>query len=307
MDAPDPLLTTRLSPTPSGYLHLGNALNFVYVWLMARSQDAKLILRIDDLDTIRIRAEYVEDIFRTLDWLGLDYDEGPSGPDELSKEYSQTLRVDRYRELISALQEDTFVCTCTRKQIREISDSNRYPGTCRSLALDPELVGEFCLRIRVPEETFMSWQDLKQGPQRISLNGIMHDFIVQRKDLVPAYQIASLADDIDMGVNILVRGEDLKDSTAAQLFLADKLGFTSFKDSRFLHHPLLRGPGGEKLSKSSGALSIRELRKASSKPSDILSQIGTMLGCPSDMRIESIHDLLLYLNQIDGLTALTGK
>lgn len=307
MDATGPLLTTRLSPTPSGYLHLGNALNFVYVWLMARSQNAKLILRIDDLDTARSRSEYVEDIFRTLDWLGIDYDEGPTGPQELEKKYSQTLRIDRYMELVSSLKKETFVCTCTRKQIRKISPTLAYPGTCRYLNLDAALVGESCVRILVPEDTFIEWDDLKQGPQRIDLFRQIPDFVVLRKDGIPAYQIASLADDIDMGVNILVRGEDLKDSTAAQLFLADKLGFAGFQDARFLHHPLLRGPGGEKLSKSAGALSIRELRRDSSGPSEILSQIGTMLGCPPDMRIERIHDLLLYHNQIEGLNSFSNS
>lgn len=306
MSAPEPLLVTRISPTPSGYLHLGNALNFVYVWLMARSHNAKLILRIDDLDTIRGKPDYVDDIFRTLDWLGIEYDEGPQGPEELSKKYSQVLRIERYQEIIAKLSEHTFVCTCTRKQIRETTTDGKYPGTCRNLNLDPAIVGESSLRYLVPKDTYISWNDLKQGPQRINLYDNMRDFIIQRKDLVPAYQIASLADDVDMGINILVRGEDLKDSTAAQLFLAEELGFSSFADAHFLHHPLLRGPQGEKLSKSSGALSIRELRKASSNSSEILSQIGHMLGCPPDTRVRNIHDLLLHVNQIGGLNALSG-
>jgi len=304
MDALDPLLITRISPTPSGYLHLGNALNFVYVWLMARSQNAKLILRIDDLDKERARAEYVEDIFRSLDWLGLDYDEGPAGPEELNKRYSQRHRIDRYQAVISELQDHLFVCTCTRKQILDESPDGKYPGTCLNLALDPNIVGEYAYRIHVPKDTFISWEDLKQGPQRIDLYEQMRSFIVLRKDGIPAYQIASLTDDKDMGVNILVRGEDLRNSTAAQLFLADKLGFSSFSKAYFLHHPLLRDLNGEKLSKSAGALSIRELRKASSSPSDILSQIAQMLGCPPDTHIRSIHDLLLHINQIDGLNAL---
>ncbi|MEL6254880.1 MAG: glutamate--tRNA ligase family protein [Bacteroidota bacterium] len=305
MDLEESHFKTRISPTPSGYLHLGNALNFVYTWLMARSHNATLILRIDDLDAARMRPEYVEDIFRTLDWLGLDYDEGPQSPDELQRTYSQNLRIDRYLSVIKELEKNSFVCTSTRKEIEEESEDGQYPGTCRYLNLDPELLDEYAIRILTPEGSFIEWDDLKQGPQRLNLYASMRDFIIQRKDGLPAYQIASLVDDVDMGVNILVRGEDLKDSSAAQLFLAKLLGYDTFLQANFLHHPLLRGLSGEKLSKSAGDLSIRELRRNSTKSSDIISQIAQMLGCPNDLRINDVHELLLHVNHIDGLLELS--
>ncbi|MDW3648013.1 MAG: glutamate--tRNA ligase family protein [Bacteroidia bacterium] len=305
MDLEEPYFKTRISPTPSGFLHLGNALNFVYTWLMAKSHNAPLILRIDDLDAPRMRSEYVEDIFRTLDWLGLDYDEGPQSPDELQKTYSQSLRIDRYLEVIKELEEDYFICSCTRKQILKESEDGQYPGTCRESNLDPALLDKYAIRIKVPEGSFVEWEDLKQGPQRLNLYASMRDFVILRKDGIPAYQIASLVDDRDMGVNILVRGEDLKDSSAAQLFLAQRLGFDSFSHANFLHHPLLRGMDGEKLSKSAGALSIRELRKTSTKSSDIITQIAHMLGCPADLRINDVHELLLHVNHIEGLLTLS--
>ena len=165
---------------------------------------------------------------RTLDWLGLDYDEGPQSPDELQKTYSQSLRIDRYIEVIKELEEHTFICTSTRKQIEEESVDGQYPGTCRYLNLDPNLLDEYAIRILTPEGTYIEWEDLKQGPQRLNLYASMRDFVIQRKDGLPAYQIASLVDDVDMGVNILVRGEDLKDSSAAQLFLAQLQGYNTF-------------------------------------------------------------------------------
>ena len=305
MDLEESYFKTRISPTPSGFLHLGNALNFVYTWLMARSHNAHLILRIDDLDAPRMRSEYVEDIFRTLDWLGLDYDSGPQSPDELQKKYSQSLRIDRYRSAIEELANDSFVCSCTRKQIQQESEDGQYPGTCRDSNLDPALMKKYAIRLKVPEGTYIEWEDLKQGPQRLNLYASMRDFVILRKDGLPAYQIASLIDDWDMGVNILVRGEDLKDSSAAQIFLARKLGIDAFVRAKFLHHPLLRGMDGEKLSKSAGALSIRELRRASTKSSDILTQIAHMLGCPNDLRIKDVHELLLHVNHIEGLLALS--
>jgi len=252
-----------------------------------------------------MRSEYVDDIFRTLDWLGLDYDAGPQSPDELQKTYSQSLRIDRYLSVIKELEEHSFICTSTRKQIEEESVDGQYPGTCRYLKLDPNLLDEYAIRILTPEGTYIEWDDLKQGPQRLNLYASMRDFVIQRKDGLPAYQIASLVDDIDMGVNILVRGEDLKDSSAAQLFLAQLLGYNTFLQANFLHHPLLRGMDGEKLSKSAGALSIRELRRNSTKSSDIITQIAHMLGCPSDLRIKDVHELLLHVNHIEGLLALS--
>ncbi|MEM6802172.1 MAG: glutamate--tRNA ligase family protein [Bacteroidota bacterium] len=301
MDKSSKKFKTRISPTPSGYLHLGNALNFVYTWLLAMNSGATLCLRIDDLDTSRLRPEYVEDIFRTLEWLGIEYDEGPQSPDELQKKYSQNLRKDLYFACIEQLKEYSFPCTCTRKQILETSPDGKYPGTCRELQQSTALLDEYALRIRIPEGSFVSWDDLNQGPQRVNLYAQMRDFIILRKDGIPAYQIASLVDDREMGINILVRGEDLKDSTAAQLYLAQKISFDAFAQSHFLHHPLLRGMNGEKLSKSAGALSIRELRRNSVSRSQTLTQIAHMLGVPNYMEIHSLIELLQCKQYIKGM------
>lgn len=301
MDNSSKKFKTRISPTPSGYLHLGNALNFVYTWLLAMNSGASLCLRIDDLDTSRVRPEYVEDIFRTLEWLGIEYDEGPQSPDELQKSYSQSLRKDLYLACIESLKFHAFPCSCTRKQILEESPDGKYPGTCRNLQEVDRMLEEYALRILTPEGSFVSWDDLKQGPQRVNLYAQMRDFIILRKDGIPAYQIASLVDDREMGINILVRGEDLKDSTAAQLFLAEKIGFDGFARSYFLHHPLLRGMDGEKLSKSAGALSIRELRRNAISPSQTLTQIAHMLGVPNYIEINSLIELLQYKQYIKGV------
>ena len=122
-------MKSRFAPTPSGYLHIGNGFNFVLTWLHARTRGGNILLRIDDLDKGRVRPEYVEDVFRTLDWLGLDWDEGPFGPSDLERKWSQHLRLDRYRSAIDelAFREIAFACALSRVQIIQ---SGGYPGVC---------------------------------------------------------------------------------------------------------------------------------------------------------------------------------
>ena len=124
---------SRIAPTPSGFLHAGNAMNFILTWAITRASGGRLLLRIDDLDKGRYRREYVEDIFAGLEWLGLDYDEGPRSVQELEERWSQHHRLNRYQLLLDQLRADKrlFACICSRKEIRERSKDGRFPGTCR--------------------------------------------------------------------------------------------------------------------------------------------------------------------------------
>ncbi|MDA8417671.1 MAG: glutamate--tRNA ligase family protein [Desulfobacteraceae bacterium] len=281
---------SRLAPTPSGYLHAGNAFNFLFTWLMTRTAGGRLRLRIDDADNERTRPEFVADIFAQLDWLKLSWDEGPSGPDDFFARHSQILRRDRYQELLARLAKagDIFSCACSRRQFREQAGSRLHPGSCRERQ---SLVPGQPIRVRVPENT-----EVEVNGQTVALGRLMGDFVIWRRQGLPAYQLASLADDLDYRINLIVRGQDLIGSTAAQLFLASRLGETDFARATFVHHPLLASPEGGKLSKSHQSLSLRHLREAGVQPTEIYRLAAQQLGI-APQAITDLSDLLTAFRQ----------
>ncbi len=287
-----PGVISRIAPTPSGYLHAGNALSFLLTWLLVRSQGGHLHLRIDDLDAPRLKKSCLDDIFRQLEWLGLDYDSGPSGVEDLSASHSQVFRISKYETMLEKLRGNgqLYACTCSRKQVREVSGNGVYPGTCRNQkkAFNP---GQAVWRVRLPRPCVISIEEPGSLEGRVGLSAEMGDFIVCRKDGLPAYQIASLADDLELGTNLVVRGEDLIPSTAAQCFLAHCLGESMFPNARFLHHPLLKNPDGKKLSKTGDAFSLRELREVHQTPGLLYRMTAEWLGIPT-MNITSLDELL---------------
>lgn len=280
------MLRSRLAPTPSGYLHLGNGVNFVIAWLMVREAGGVLKLRIDDADCSRSRPEYIEDIFSQLDWLGITWDEGPVGPDDFARNHSQRLRFDRYRQVLGGLRQagHVYPCVCSRRGIRKSSPTGIYPGTCREGRVSAR--GDHALRLHVPKGSILIVDGV-----RVPLCEVMGDFVVWRKDGLPAYQLASLVDDMDDRISLIVRGSDLVESTAAQLFLADKVGCAEFAEARFVHHPLVAGIGGQKLSKSDKALSLKEMRRQGAGPQVVYRAVADRLGVGRDCA-ESLAGLL---------------
>ncbi|MHC2991586.1 glutaminyl-tRNA synthetase [Pontibacter sp. HJ8] len=274
-------LKTRLAPTPSGYLHLGNVLSFAITWALARRQQGTMVLRIDDLDNTRFRPEYLQDIFDTLDFMGLDYDEGPRNPTDFQENYSQHLRLPAYRALLDKLVEQgqVYACPCSRSQISAISPQGLYPLTCRDAQL-PLQAPDAAWRIRIPDDTVITFQDQLLGHCTVPLALEMPDFVVRRKDGIPAYQVASLCDDLEMGINLIVRGKDLMISTAAQLFLAQQAGAVAFTNAQFVHHPIVSSSEGHKLSKSDDALSILEMRKSGLQPKELWHLLADLAGWP---------------------------
>ena len=232
----------RMAPTPSGFLHRGNLLNFYLNWHAARSKGARLLLRIDDLDADRKRPEYVAGIFETLHHAGFDWDIGPgTGMTDTARCvadfeacWSQHHRIDLYNELLARLRDTGLLFAC-RKSRKDIAAAGGvYPPDFREQGLS----------LDNPD---VAWRIRTAG-----LDPTMQDFVVRRRDGIPAYQVASVADDLHFGVTHIIRGEDLEPSTRAQIWLAGLLGETAFGEIRFLHHPLLRNERGEKLSKSAG-------------------------------------------------------
>ena len=248
---------SRLAPTPSGFLHLGNAVNFLVTWAIVRSRNGRLHLRIDDMDGIRFRPDVLDDIFSSLEWLGLDWDTGPSGPDDFYKHFSLHKKKEYYRDRLQALNQvepHTFVCRCSRASIKKLSPSGLYPGICRhaGLVFEP---GHTAVRLKVDKDACIPVET-----QQINLSDTFGDFVVWRKDDQPSYHLASLLEDEDHHINFIVRGQDLFLSTAAQLYLARCFGFSSFPGCRFVHHGLVLADNGEKLSKSRGAYALKDLR-----------------------------------------------
>ena len=267
---------TRIAPTPSGFLHLGNVLSFVLTAALAQQTGAKILLRIDDLDRERVKPEYVQDIFDTLNFLEIPWQEGPRNVAEYEKDWSQVHRLALYRDALEKLERNghVFSCTCSRAQLQ--ASRNVYPGTClgKGLSLDTP---ESNLRLITDDDEV--WMKTYPGKSiGTTLPDEMNDFVVWKKDGLPAYQLASVCDDIYFGVDLVVRGLDLWPSTLAQLQLATKLGETGFTDVTFYHHPLLMTAGGEKLSKSAGDTSVKFLRGQGKTPADIYTIIADLAG-----------------------------
>jgi glutamyl-tRNA synthetase len=263
----------RLAPTPSGYLHLGNAVNFVLTWLLVRRAGGTLHLRIDDLDRARLRRPYLENIFRVIDWLGLDYDHGPSGPDDFLQHYSQLLHLPDYNRLLRRLAQQPGLVYGSPRSRTALAEAPAVPLVTPGAAW----------RARVPAGTGVAFADGWQGAVQVPLAAEMPDFIIRKKDGVAAYQLASVADDLRLGTTLVVRGLDLLPSTAAQLWLAAQLSETSaFNSARvqFFHHGLLTDVAGNKLSKSTqatgdqGALGL-------AGPAVVYAVVARLLGMPA--------------------------
>ncbi len=258
---------TRIAPTPSGFLHKGNAFNFLLTKHLAENYHAKIIMRIDDLDAQRVRDEFLEDIFQSLEWLGIEWNVGPAGVDDFKKNWSQSLRMESYRQSLRKLRDKhlLFACTCSRKQLEGF---DVYPKTClqKGIPLDAE---DVAWRIMIQDDALQHFTDEIKGETKIDVANKIGCAVLRRRDGIPAYHIASLTDDEKFGVNLVVRGEDLLHSTAFQLQLANKLGYEKFSQAKFFHHPLLQKPDGEKLSKSKDDTSLKFMRENGMKATDL--------------------------------------
>ncbi|MGE3175333.1 MAG: tRNA glutamyl-Q(34) synthetase GluQRS [Planctomycetota bacterium] len=250
----------RLAPSPTGALHLGNARTFLLAWLSARSRGGTILLRVEDIDGPRVKPAATAAAIEDLRWLGLDWD----GPVTVQSE-----RLDRYADAVLRLEQRGLVypCVCTRKEVEEAAsaphegaglDGPVYPGTCRGrFATRAEAAAatgrEPALRFRV-DMAAVPFADGFAGPQPGAIAG---DFVVQKRDLGPAYQLAVVVDDAEQGVTEVVRADDLLPSTPRQLLLYRALGLRS---PRFLHLPLVVGADGLRLAKRHGDTSLRHLR-----------------------------------------------
>ncbi|WP_342646332.1 glutamate--tRNA ligase family protein [Mucilaginibacter sp. CSA2-8R] len=264
----------RIAPTPSGYLHIGNVLSFALTVALAEREQANVLLRIDDMDQQRANAAYVQDIFDTLNFLELPWHEGPRNAQEFATEWSQMHRMPLYHEVLSSLQQkgQLFACNCSRSQIKALSADESYPGTCCHKALEFDKA-EVNWRMQTSPSAQVSVNTWQLKEQTITLPASMQYFVVRKKDGHPAYQLSSVIDDLHFGITHIVRGVDLWASTLAQLYLAQALPADAFSNVQFYHHDLIAGADGQKLSKSSGATSVKYLREQGYKPGQVYQHI----------------------------------
>lgn len=237
---------TRLAPTPSGFLHEGNRLNFRLTTELAAEVGAALALRIDDADAARYRREYADDIFATLAQMGIEWSVGPRDADDFEAHWTQRSKSEYYREqLWSGIDAGLMVYACVCPRSRQHGPATGgCVGGCRTRDLTHE-PGRTALRLMVPAGTAVA-----VGRDRVDLAEVMGDFVVWRRDDLPAYQLVSVVEDRDLAVTHIVRGADLLGSSAAQIHLATWLQAPHVVTATYVHHGLITDAAGVKLSKS---------------------------------------------------------
>lgn len=290
----------RFAPSPSGQMHLGNAWTALLAWLASRSQGGSVVLRLEDLDPDRSRADYAAGIMEDLQWLGLDWDEGPDREGPYGP-YSQSNRRHLYQEAVERLRQQGLVyeCYCSRAElhITEAPHAGEaewvYPGTCRCLSPEQRRGKIYsgrrpALRLAVPDQT-LTFTDGLYGEVRQHLPSACGDFVIRRSDGVHAYQLAVVVDDGLMRIDQVVRGQDLLASTPRQLLLYRLLGL---QPPAFAHVPLLIAPDGHRLSKRQRSLSLAALRQAGVQAERIIGYLGWKAGLLERDQSAAAADLL---------------
>jgi glutamyl-tRNA synthetase len=265
-------IRVRFAPSPTGYLHVGGARTALYNWLFARHHGGAFLLRIEDTDADRSKPELTTAILESLEWLGLDWDEGP---------FYQSQRLERYRQMASELEEHdrAYPCFCQPEELqakRAQAEAQhrpwKYDGACRNLSererQQRRSAGRPCaLRFRVPATGQTSFDDQVFGHLELA-NQEIEDFVLLRSDGQPTYHLGVVADDLDMRVSHVVRGADHLSNTPKQILMYRALGAP---EPRFAHLPLILGPDKQRLSKRHGATSVGAYRELGMLPEALVN------------------------------------
>lgn len=285
---------SRLAPSPTGALHVGNVRTFLLNWLHVRSAGGTLVLRIDDLDGPRVKRDATEEMLHDLGWLGLDWDEA-------QRVLVQSARASNYDAAARHLLDGglAYPCVCTRSEVESAAsaphgpDGARYPGTCRgrwsSLEEAVRATGRpAALRFAAPVGP-VAFEDLLFGPQAYDPSLETGDFVVKKSNGTAAYQLATVVDDAATGIDLVMRGDDLLPSTARQILLQRALGLPT---PSYLHLPLVIGPDGKRLAKRHGDTSVRMLRAEGWTAGALVGRIASTAGLCGRDDTRSPRDLL---------------
>ena len=274
----------RFAPSPTGDMHLGSAAAGLVAWLLARSADASLVLRVEDIDGPRVVRGMVD---RQLDdprWLGLDWDEGPDvgGP---FAPYAQSERTDLYEDALADLarRDLVYLCDCSRAEVARVAsaphageEGPRYPGICRAFGMRQRAWKRPpAVRLRVPDAAVVTLHDRFQGDFTQDVGRAIGDFVLKRGDGVYSYQLAVVVDDLAMRVGEVVRAVDLLDSAPRQVLLARLLGGTP---PSFAHLPLVLAHDGARLAKRARGVPIRDRREAGQSAAALVAELAHLLG-----------------------------
>jgi glutamyl-tRNA synthetase len=293
----------RLAPSPTGAQHVGNARTYLLAWLSLRSRGGRVVLRMEDIDSPRIKAGADQQALDDLRWLGMDWDEGPDRGGPFAP-YVQTERLSLYQDALARLQAEELVypCTCTRSDVAAAASAPHigqegpiYPGICstRRAADAAELAGRpFVWRLRTTDRE-RTLDDLVAGSRRCNVARDLGDFVVYKADGTPAYQLAVVVDDHAMGVTEVLRGDDLLPSAFRQLELYERFGWEA---PRFAHVPLVVGPDGRRLAKRHGDTRLALLREAGVPAERLVGLLAWSCGLQPTSAPVSARELLPQFN-----------
>jgi glutamyl-tRNA synthetase len=252
-------MRVRFPPSPTGALHIGNARTALYNWLLARGHDGELVLRIEDTDRARSTPENVQSIFDALEWLGIDWDEGPT---------YQSERADRHAEVVEQLVDGGHAYRSTAGPEEVKAFKERYGN--RGFRGEDEGTG--ATRLRVPDNGATVVNDVIRGESRFE-NALLDDLVIARADGTPVYHLAVVVDDADAGITHVVRGADHYSNTPKQMLIQQAMGADT---PVYAHLPLLHGPDGKKLSKRHGATSVQDLRDLGYLPEAVINYLALL-------------------------------
>jgi glutamyl-tRNA synthetase len=282
------VIRTRFAPSPTGFLHVGGARTALYCWLYARKMQGKFILRIEDTDVERSTQESINAIFQAMQWLNLDYDEGP---------FYQTKRFDRYREAAELMVKEgkAYHCYCSKERLEKLREEQtankekpRYDGHCRNLTSADQ--GSHVIRFRNPLDGEVHFDDLIRGAITFK-NSELDDLIIMRSDGTPTYNFTVVVDDWDMQITHVIRGDDHVNNTPRQINILRALGATP---PLYAHVPMILGPDGKRLSKRHGAESVIQYREDGFLPEALLNYLVRLGWSHGDQEIFSIDELVNF-------------
>lgn len=282
---------TRFAPSPTGFLHIGGARTALYSWLYARHHQGEFILRVEDTDVERSTKESVDAILQGMDWLGLNFDEGP---------FFQSQRFDRYREVAQQLLDSgkAYYCTCTKERLEALraeqmakKQKPRYDGHCRDLNLTKPN-GPYVIRFRNPHEGEISFADQVFGTMVFQVNEL-DDLIIIRSDGTPTYNFSVVVDDYDMKITHVIRGDDHINNTPRQINILKALGA---EIPIYAHLPMILGPDGKRFSKRHGAESVLQYRDDGYLADALLNYLVRLGWSHGDQEIFSREEMIKYFN-----------